>query len=84
MKYHLKIMTSAEKDLDNMQHKEFEVTKKKILFLADNPRPFGCTKLTDEAAYRIRAGDFRILYRINDMAKEVTIYRIKHRKDVYR
>ena len=41
-------------------------------------------KLAADEGYRIRAGDFRILYRIDDRAKEVIIYRVKHRREAYR
>ncbi|MFC1808186.1 type II toxin-antitoxin system RelE/ParE family toxin, partial [Candidatus Omnitrophota bacterium] len=58
--------------------------KNKILSLSSKPRPFGSLKLTNENGYRIRVGTFRILYRVDDSSKEVIIYRIKHRKDVYR
>lgn len=84
MKYHLKIIRKAEKDLDNIKGKDFAVIKKKILSLSENPRLFGCKKLTNEEGYRIRMGNFRILYRIADHEKEVIIYRVKHRRDVYR
>ncbi len=84
MRYRLKIISRAEKDLDSIGGRDFDAIKKKILALAENPRPFGCQKLTGEEGYRIRAGDFRILYRVNDPSKEVLIYRVKHRKDAYR
>ncbi len=84
MTYRLKIIPKAEKDLDAVSGRDFEAFKSKILYLAANPRPFGCRKLTNEEGYRIRAGDFRILYRIDDDAKEVIIYRVKHRREAYR
>ena len=84
MKYHLKIIRKAEKDLDDIKGKDFGVIKKKILSLAENPRPFGCKKLTNEDGYRIRVGNFRILYRISDRTKEVVVYRVKDRKEAYR
>jgi mRNA interferase RelE/StbE len=84
MKYRIKIIAKAEKDLDTITGHDFNVVKNKILLLSENPRPFGNKKLTDEGGYRIRSGDFRILYRIDDTAKEVIIYRVKHRKEVYR
>ncbi|MDP8230688.1 MAG: type II toxin-antitoxin system RelE/ParE family toxin [Candidatus Gorgyraea atricola] len=84
MKYKLKIIPKAQKDLDDMIGKDFDFIKRRILFLSDNPRPFGSKKLTNEQGYRVRVGNFRILYRINDSLKEVIIYRVKHRKDVYR
>ena len=84
MSYHLKIIPKAEKDLDSIAGRDFDALKKKILSLAGNPRPFGCQKLTNEGGYRVRMGNFRILYRIDDSAKEVIIYRIKHRREAYR
>ena len=84
MKYCIKIIVKAEKDLDAVTGHDFNAVKNRILLLSENPRPFGSKKLTDEGGYRIRSGDFRILYRIDDMAKEVIIYRVKHRKEVYR
>ena len=84
MIYHLKIIPQCEKDLDSIGGRDFDALKKKVLSLSANPRPFGCQKLTNEDGYRIRMGDFRILYRIDDNAKEVIIYRIKHRREAYR
>ncbi|MDD5174709.1 MAG: type II toxin-antitoxin system RelE/ParE family toxin [Candidatus Omnitrophota bacterium] len=84
MKYRIKIIPKAEKDLDAVTGRDFDAVKKRILLLSENPRPFGSKKLTDEGGYRIRSGDFRILYRIDDMVKEVIIYRIRHRKEVYK
>ena len=84
MKYRLKIIPKGQKDLDDLEGKDFNVIKAKLMSLSDNPRPIGCKKLTNEEGHRIRVGDFRILYRIDDKAKEVIIYRVKHRKDVYR
>ena len=52
--------------------------------LQQSPRPFGVLKLTDQEGYRLRIGDYRILYEINDTEKLVTVYRIKHRKEAYR
>ncbi len=84
MRYHLKIIPKAQKDLDDIKGKDFDFIKKKILSLSQNPRPFGCRKLTIEEGYRVRTGNFRILYRIDDSSKAVIIYRVKHRKEAYR
>jgi mRNA interferase RelE/StbE len=56
----------------------------KIASLAANPRPPGCRKLSEEEQYRLRQGDWRILYEINDTAGEVTIVKIAHRREAYR
>jgi len=84
MKYALKIIPKAQKDLDDIKGKDFDFIKRKILSLSKNPRPLGCKKLTREEGYRIRSGNFRVLYRIDDSAKEVIIYRVKYRKEAYR
>jgi len=52
--------------------------------LADNPRPPGVCKLAGEERYRVRQGDYRILYSIQDEARAVWIVQIAHCKDVYR
>ena len=82
--YQIKLIAYAQKDLDQLPSTIFQSIKKAILKLEGNPRPHGTIKLTNEEGYRQRVGDYRILYRINDKAKEIYIYRVKHRKDVYR
>ncbi len=54
--------------------------------LSDDPRPLGCKKLTGEFTnyWRIRVGDYRIVYEIDDEKMLIMIYRIMHRKEVYR
>ncbi len=77
------LLTQAQNDLDEFRGKIFQHIKDKILSLSKNPRPHGCLKLTAEEGYRLRSGNYRIIYRINDKEKIVYIYRIKHRKDAY-
>jgi len=57
---------------------------RKIDALATNPRPVGSKKLTNDDYYRVRVGDYRILYVINDDAHMVIVAVIGHRRDVYR
>ncbi len=82
--YALKLLPQAQKDLDRLRGKIFSKIKNEILSLKDNPRSHDAIKLTDEEGYRIRIGDYRVLYRIEDKTKEIFIYRIKHRKEAYR
>lgn len=82
--YRLFLLPAAQKDLNQFKGKIFGQIRDNILSLSENPRPSGCLKLTAENGYRLRFGDYRIIYRINDEKKEVFIYRIKHRKDAYR
>jgi len=56
----------------------------RISSLADNPRPPGCQKLSGRERYRIRQGNYRILYTIEDSQLVVFIIRVVHRKEVYR
>jgi mRNA interferase RelE/StbE len=81
--YKIFLLPSAQKDLNFSKGKTFIQIRDKILSLGENPRPTGCLKLTAENGYRLRSGNYRIIYRIDDKEKEVFIYRIKHRKDAY-
>ena len=82
--HEISIIPSARKDLDDLDKKVFAQIKNKIISLASNPRPSGCLKLTAEEGYRIRSGNYRIPYRINDKNNIIYIYRVKHRKESYR
>ena len=84
MNYAISLIPNARKDLDDVKGKDFEYIKNKIIALSSNPRPFGSQKLTNEEGYRVRAGDFRILYRIEDSSRHVIIYRVKRRSHAYR
>lgn len=82
--YKLKILPAAQKDLGLLRGKIFQRIKNEIILLSNNPRPYGALKLTNENGYRIRVGDYRVLYRIDDKEKEIFIYRVKQRKEAYR
>ena len=56
----------------------------RIDVLVDDPRPPGCEKLTGAEGYRIRVGDYRVVYVIDDQNRSVVVTRIWHRRDVYR
>ncbi len=55
-----------------------------IKALADSPRPPGATKLRGEDLWRIRVGDYRVVYAVEDQRLVVTIVRVGHRREVYR
>lgn len=84
--YRLLIKSSAAKDLDGAGTKADRLRiVQRIQALAENPRPQGCEKLAGYAdRYRIRQGRYRIIYLIDDEHREVTIFKIGHRRDVYR
>jgi mRNA interferase RelE/StbE len=52
--------------------------------LAAEPRPHGSTKLAGRSDYRVRVGDWRIVYEVDDERRRVVVIRIAHRSDVYR
>ncbi|MEI6186209.1 MAG: type II toxin-antitoxin system RelE/ParE family toxin [Dehalococcoidia bacterium] len=82
--YRLEISHIAHRQIRRLPAPTQERINNAIAGLAGNPRPFGNRKLTAREGYRIRVGDYRILYRIEDVAKIVTVYRVMSRGDVYR
>jgi mRNA interferase RelE/StbE len=82
--YRLLIRSSAAKELDAVPGKDRHRIVAKIAGLAANPRPPGSEKLSGEEKYRLRQGDYRILYSILDASMTVTIVKIGHRREVYR
>lgn len=83
--YNVKLMPQAQKDLDGFSGRLLSRFEKIILGLYDEPRPHNSKKLSGGGSrWRIRVGDYRILYEIDDSQKVVKVYRIAHRKEVYR
>lgn len=83
--YDVQIEDIALKELQSLPKPFPARVLKKIESLSDNPRPSGVTKLSGfSTLYRVRSGDYRIIYSIDDIAEKVVILRIRHRKDVYR
>ena len=85
-RFKILIKRSAAKELEEIAgRKDRERITRRILALADDPRPAGVEKLSGTSEkYRLRQGDFRILYEIQDDALVVFIVRVGNRKDVYR
>ena len=82
MKYTVLIERYAQKQIMKLDKKIIPVIKAAIADLADNPRPYGYKKLKGEDAYRIRVGDYRVIYEINDDKIIVTVVSVGHRKDI--
>ena len=83
--YRLLIASSAAKELDAIgTKKDRRRIVVRIQGLAGEPRPLGCQKLTAREQYRIRSGQYRIVYEIDDAGRSVTVVKIGHRKGVYR
>ncbi len=82
--YSIEIKSSAQKELDALDDTVFPRIDRKILALAENPRPTGCKKLKGYKDYwRIRAGDWRVIYIVDDTARRISITRVAHRREVY-
>lgn len=82
--YSVLITRSASKELERVPTKDRQRIVEKIRLLSHNPRPAGCEKLTGEDKFRLRQGDYRILYEIVDDERIVTVVRIGNRQEVYK
>ena len=84
-KYSIRIKKSARKELESIATKADRLRIiKRIQSLADNPRPTGSQELSGFGRYRIRQGNYRIVYSIQDAKLVVYVIRIGDRRDVYR
>jgi mRNA interferase RelE/StbE len=84
MTYKVVVLRSAVKQLEILPAKDYRAVKSKILALGENPRPHDCKKLKGRDGFRIRQGNYRIIYNIKDEILTVKVIRIGHRKNVYR
>ena len=84
MSYEIELSQSTEKDLDKLGNKTYDRILSKILALADDPKPPQSIKLTNREQRRIRIGDYRVLYEINEETQSIWIVSVGHRKEVYR
>jgi mRNA interferase RelE/StbE len=82
--YRLEVKRSAAKEIGDLGKADCQRVIARIQLLASNPRPHGCEKLSGAEKYRIRQGDYRILYEIDDAAKVVTIVKVGNQREVYR
>lgn len=83
-KYKVVIAKSAEKELANLPIEVILKIREKVSALANNPRPDGCKKLKGyKDLYRIRIGDYRVIYSIQDNILTVTVVAVGNRKDIY-
>lgn len=84
MTYRLLLLPRAQKELARLQRDTYERLRTAIRSLAEEPRPSGCNKLSGREGWRIRVGDFRVIYEIEDASRTVTLLHVGHRRDVYR
>ncbi|HEW78623.1 MAG TPA: type II toxin-antitoxin system RelE/ParE family toxin, partial [Phycisphaerales bacterium] len=74
----------AAKELEDIPKKDLRKIIKRIQSLAQNPRPHGSQKLSAQSRFRVRQGDYRIVYSVEDKNSIVDIVKIGHRREIYR
>ena len=83
--YEVYLERAAERDLKRLAAESFHRVIPSIEALGENPRPAGCRKLSgSKSDWRIRVGDYRVIYEIDDEEKAVWVMRVRHRREVYR
>ncbi len=83
-KYKVEVKKSAEKELREIPKIELLKILEKIKSLSDDPHPTGSIKLTNQEKYRLRVGNYRVLYKIEENILTVFIVKVGHRKNIYR
>jgi len=83
-RYSIVFKASVKKDLRSIPKKDVQRILARIESLANDPRPAGAEMLTGDDKYRIRQGDYRILYRIEDDRLVIFVVKVGHRREVYR
>ena len=84
MAYQVLILRRAQKALAELPVRDYERIRDAIAALAQMPRPAGCLKLSGRDAWRIRIGNYRVIYEINDAQITVLVVDVGHRREVYR
>lgn len=83
--YEIVIERTAERDLGQLSAEAFSAIISRIRALAGDPRPPGCRKIVgSKSDWRIRVGDYRVIYEIDDDHRIIRIMRIRHRREAYR
>ena len=82
--YAVELKRSARKELESLPNVVLARIVRRIESLADDPRPAGCRKLRGyKDLWRVRVGDWRVVYTIDDATRIVSVTRIAHRREVY-
>ena len=83
-RYKVEVNKDVYKQIRRLPQRDIKAILDRIGSLAENPRPIDCKKLSAREDYRIRYGNYRILYRIQDNILLVCVVKVGHRRDVYR
>ena len=82
--YEVELRRMAQRSLDRLPKNDFHAVVGAIRGLAQEPRPRGIEKVKSTGLWRIRQGDYRIVYAIDDKERLVTVVRVGHRREIYR
>lgn len=83
--YEVYLERRAEQDLKRLSPRNFQSVISHVKALAENPRPAGCRKISSSVNdWRIRVGDYRVIYEVKDDEKAVRVMRVRHRREAYR
>ncbi len=82
--YKIELRRRAQRALDKLPKTDFQAVIESIKELARTPRPRGVEKVKSTGLWRIRQGDYRIIYAIDDNRQIITIVRVGHRREIYR
>lgn len=82
--YSLAFKKSVAKDLRKIPNNDVERILECINLLCENPRADGCIKLSNQERYRVRQGNYRIIYEIQDLELIILVVKVAHRNEVYR
>ncbi len=83
-RYRVVFRKSVAGDLRKISNRELRKILVKIKSLSEEPRPFGVEKLSGQERYRVRQGNYRVIYEINDDEVVVVVVKVAHRSSVYR
>lgn len=84
MPYEVHLKRSAEKELAALPRETHQKIIKRLLSLEGNPRPHRAKKLGGGERFRVRVGDYRILYTVDDSLQKIEVSALGHRREVYR
>ncbi len=83
-KYRILVRKTAADELARIPKKDLRRLVERIRSLGEEPRPQGCQKLSAQERYRIRQGDYRVVYSVDDTGRTVEIFKLGHRSEIYR
>jgi mRNA interferase RelE/StbE len=82
--YKIELRRIAQRSLDKLPARDFNAVLETVKALADLPRPKGVEKIKSVGLWRVRQGDYRVIYSVDDNQRLVVIVRIGHRREIYR